>query len=59
MLQYQHDRLEENYIPNLRSSLKKCNELFDTTINDNFSSALSHLSDLREITFDVNVLGAM
>ena len=57
MLKYQHERLEEIYIPNLRSSLKDCNELFNTRIKDNFHSALSELLDLRKLTFDVSDSG--
>lgn len=57
MLEYQHDRLEENYIPNLRSSLKGCNGLFEIRINDNFHSALGEVSDLRKLTFNMNDFG--
>lgn len=56
MLEYQHDRLEEYYIPSLRSSLKDCNELFNISTSDRFSSALSEVSDLRDIAFGVDEL---
>lgn len=57
MLKYQHDRLEENYIPNLRSNLKDCDALFNTRINDNFHSGLSEVLDLRKLTFDASDSG--
>ncbi len=57
MLEYHYDRLEGNYIPNLRSSLKDCEWFFNTRINDNFHSALCELLDLRKLTFDVSNSG--
>jgi len=54
MLEYQYNRLEGVYIPNLRSRLKDCKDLFNITTNDNFHAALTELSDLRKLTFDMN-----
>ena len=58
MLKYQRERLEENYIPNLRSSLKECDEFLNANrIKDDFHSALSEILDLRRLTFDVSDSG--
>ena|SRR5436190_20364809 len=51
MLEYHKCRIESVYIPNLRLSLKDCENIFNDDDNDSFASARRELKDLRHITF--------
>ena len=57
MIRYQYSRIEQSYIPSLRSVLKECDSVFDVWVQDDFVAALSELSDLRKLTFGVVVPG--
>jgi hypothetical protein len=57
MLDYQCERLEGTFIPNLRLSFKECVGLFNVQIQDDFDSTLLGLSSLRILVFDVTWSG--
>jgi hypothetical protein len=53
MLRHQHVRIEKSYIPDLRLSLKECGSVFSVRVDNNLIAALSELSDLRKLAFEV------
>lgn len=52
MLGFYKCRLESTYIPDLRSSLKKCDHLLEPISDAHYSEAMQHLSILRGLAFD-------
>ncbi|KAF8848410.1 hypothetical protein BDZ45DRAFT_810815 [Acephala macrosclerotiorum] len=57
MLDYQYERLEGTFIPNLRASFKECVSLFNVQIEDDLESALLELSNFQTLVFDMPLPG--
>jgi len=57
MLEYQYERLERTFIPDLRASFKGCADLFNVQVKHDFESALLELSSFRTLVFDMPLAG--
>lgn len=52
MLHYQRERLERDFVPDVRSSFLACSELSDASMSEEFSSVHQQLSSLKSLIFD-------